>query len=233
MPVATSIDFQLFRYSPDATYLLTQNQLYDNRIAGSAAFEFTSVGQTLLDWEKPDTTVIRPALAGAFNGRLRIKKARIFATALFRNLDYVVLDIPGVAPYKAFPAGAVVKPEWFVVTGVDYYFPRPRLTPGLVFAYKNPASYSSNGTTLVYREFWDVETLPSGYKQAFDILSTKLTLKWDIAPFFVIVSELRYTHDSNRSKFIKSDDDAGRIRVFEDPNITNRLGFFLLTQARW
>jgi hypothetical protein len=232
MPIGTSIDFQLFRYSPDATFLLTQNQIYDNRIAGSAAFEFTTVGQTLLDWEKPDTTVIRPAMAGAFNGRLRIKKARIFATALFRNLDYVVLDIPGVAPYRAFPAGAIVKPEWFVVAGVDYYFPQTRLTPGVVFAYKNPASYTSNGTTLVYREYWDVETLPKGYN-AFDILSAKLTLKWDIAPFFVLVSELRYTHDSNRTKFVKSDDDAGRVRVFEDPNITNRLGFFLLTQARW
>ena len=232
MPVATSIDFQLFRYSPDATYLLTQNQMYDNRVAGSAAFEFTSVGQTLLDWEKPDTTRIRPALAGAFNGRLRIKKARVFLTALFRNLDYVVFDIPGVAPYRSFPAGAIVKPEWFVVAGVDYYFPRTRLTPGVVFAYKNPASYTSNGTTLVYREYWDVETLPQGYN-AFDILSSKLTLKWDIAPFFVVVSELRYTHDSNRSKFVKAEDDVGRIRVFEDPNITNRLGFFLLTQARW
>ena len=109
---------------------------------------------------------------------------------------------------------------------------QPFVKDGIVFAYKNPASYTSNGTTLVYREYWDVETLPQGYN-AFDILSSKLTLKWDVAPFFVIVSELRYTHDSNRSKFIKSDDDAGRIRVFEDPNITNRLGFFLLTQARW
>ncbi|MBL9106041.1 MAG: hypothetical protein JNL82_34285 [Myxococcales bacterium] len=233
MPIGTSIDFQLYRYSPDATYLLTQNQMYDNRIAGSAAFEFTGVGQTLLDWEKPDTVVIRPAMAGAFNGRLRIKKVRLFGTALFRNLDYVVLDIPGVAPYRAFPAGAIVKPEWFIVAGVDYYLPRTRLTPGFVFAYKNPASYTSNGTTLVYREYWDVETLPNGIPTAYDILSSKLTLKWDIAPFFVLVSELRYTHDSNRTKFVKSDDDAGRVRVFEDANITNRLGFFLLTQARW
>lgn len=233
MPIGTSIDFQLYRYSPDASYLLTQNQTYDNRIAGSAAFEFTTVGQTLLDWEKPDTTVIRPAMAGAFNGRLRIKKIRLFGTALFRNLDYVVLDIPGVAPYRAFPQGAIVKPEWFIVAGIDYYLPRTRLTPGFVFAYKNPASYTSNGTTLVYREYWDVETLPQGIPTAYDILSSKLTLKWDIAPFFVLVSELRYTHDSNRTKFVKSSDDAGRVRVFEDANITNRLGFFLLTQARW
>jgi hypothetical protein len=232
MPIGTSIDFQLFRYSPDATYLLTQNQIYDNRFAASGAFEFTGVGQTLLDWEKPDTTVIRPALAGAFNGRLRYKKTRVFATALFRNLDYVVLDIPGVAPYRAFPAGAVVKPEWFVVAGVDYYLQRTRLTPGLVFAYKNPASYTSNDTTLVYREFNDVETLPKG-NPALDIISSKLTLKWDLAPFFVIVGELRYTFDNNRTKFAKSNDDAGRIRVFEDKNITNRLGFFLLAQARW
>jgi hypothetical protein len=231
-PVGTSIDFQLFRYSPDATFLLTQTERYDNRIAGSAAFEFTGVGQNLLEWEKPDNTVIRPALAGAFNGRLRIKKARVFATALFRNLDYVVLEVPGVAPYFAFPQGAVVKPEWFVVAGVDYYFPRTKLTPGVVFAYKNPASYRSNNTTLVYREYWDFEPLPTG-RDALDILSGKLTLKWDLAPFFVIVSELRYTHDSNRTKFVKSDDDAGRIRVYEDKNITNRLGFFLLAQARW
>lgn len=232
MPIGTSIDFQLFRYSPDATYLLTQNQNYDDRFAASGAFEFTGVGQTLLDWEKPDTTVIRPAMSGAFNGRLRWKKTRVFATALFRNLDYVVLDIPGVAPYRAFPQGAIVKPEWFVVAGVDYYLQRTRLTPGFVFAYKNPASYTSNGTTLVYREFNDVETLPQG-NFAYDILSSKLTLKWDVAPFFVVVSELRYTHDSNRTKFVKSNDDSGRIRVFEDANITNRLGFFLLAQARW
>ncbi len=231
-PIGTSIDFQLFRNSPDATYLLTQTQTYDNKMAGSAAFEFTGVGQTLLDWEKPDTTVIRPAMAGAFNGRLRIKKTRLFATALFRNLDYVVLDIPGVAPYKAFPAGAEVKPEWFVVLGADYYIPKTRLTPGVVFAYKNPASYKSNDTTLVFREFNDVETLPKG-NPAFDILSGKLTMKWDVAPFFVILGELRYTHDSNRTKFVKSSEDSGRVRVFEDKNITNRLGFFLLAQARW
>lgn len=231
-PIGTSIDFQLFRNSPDATYLLTQTQTYDNRIAGSAAFEFTGVGQTLLDWEKPDTTVIRPAMAGAFNGRLRIKKTRLFATALYRNLDYVVLDIPGVAPYKAFPAGAEVKPELFAVLGADYYLPRTRLTPGVVFAYKSPASYKSNGTTLVFREYNDVDTLPTG-QNAFDILSGKLTLKWDVAPFFVIVSELRYTLDNNRTKFVKSSEDSGRVRVFEDKNITNRLGFFLLAQARW
>ncbi len=231
-PIGTSIDFQLFRYSPDATYLLTQTQRYDNKIAGSAAFEFTGVGQTLLDWEQPDTTVLRPAMSGAFNGRLRIKKARIFGTALFRTLDFVVLDIPGVAPYRAFPDGAIVKPEWFLVAGLDYYLPSTRLTPGVVFAYKNPASYTSNNTTLVYREFNDVETLPSG-QPALDILSSKLTIKWDISPFFVVVGELRYTFDNNRTKFVKSDSDAGRIRVFEDPNVTNRLGFFLLTQARW
>ncbi len=232
MPIGTSIDFQLFKYSPDATYLLTQNEVYDDKFAASAAVEFTTVGQTLLDWEQPDTTVIRPAMAGAFNGRLRYKKTRVFGTALFRNLDYVVLDIPGVAPFRAFPEGATVKPEWFIVAGVDYYFEKTRLTPGAVFAYKNPASYTSNETTLVYREYWDQETLPKG-QPALDIISSKLTLKWDLAPFFVIVGELRYTFDNNRTKFVKSSEDSGRIRVFEDKNITNRLGFFLLAQARW
>ncbi|MCY1063452.1 hypothetical protein OV090_01685 [Nannocystis sp. RBIL2] len=232
VPIGTSIDFQLFRYSPDASFLLTQNQIYDNRIAGSAAVEFTTVGQTLQKFEEPDTTRIQPAKAAAFLGKLRIKKLRLFANAIYRDLAFVVLSIPGVFPYQTFPREAQVAPELWGSLGFDYYFERSKLTPGAVLAYKSPASIKVGDTTNVYREFWDQEVLPAG-QNPFDILSGKLTLKWDIAPFFVVVSELRYTLDNNRTKFVKASNESGRIRVFEDANVTNRLGFFLLAQARW
>ncbi|WP_434427454.1 hypothetical protein [Nannocystis pusilla] len=232
VPIGTSIDFQLFRYSPDASFLLTQNQIYDNRIAGSAAIEFTTVGQTLQKFEEPDTTRIQPAKAAAFLGKLRIKKLRLFANAIYRDLAFVVLSIPGVFPYQTFPKEAQVSPELWGSLGFDYYFERSKLTPGAVLAYKSPASIKVGDTTNVYREYWDQEVLPAG-ENPFDILSGKLTLKWDIAPFFVVVSELRYTLDNNRTKFVKASNESGRIRVFEDPNVTNRLGFFLLAQARW
>jgi hypothetical protein len=232
VPIGSSIDFQLFRYSPDASFLLTQQQIYDNRIAGSAAFEFTTVGQTLQQFETPDTTRIQPAKAAAFLGKLRIKKLRLFANAIYRDLAFVVLSIPGVFPYQTFPRQAQVSPELWGSLGVDYYFERTKLTPGAVLAYKSPASIKVGNTTNVYREYWDQEVLPAG-ENPFDILSGKLTLKWDIAPFFVVVSELRYTLDNNRTKFVKASNESGRIRVFEDPHVTNRLGFFLLAQARW
>jgi hypothetical protein len=232
MPIGSSIDFRLFKYSPDATLLLTQPQLYDDKIAFSAAIESTVVAQTLLDWEQPDTEKIQPALAGAFIGKLRIRKTRINPSFLFRNLEYVVFNIPGLAPYKAFPDGAEVRPEFFGAIRVDHYFPSPKLTPGIVLAYKRPATYTASGVTTVIRDEDDWETLPRG-EGAFDILAGKLTMKWDVARFFVIVSELRYTLDKNRTKYVQLEGESGRERVFDEANVTNRLGFFMLAQARW
>ena len=232
MPVGSSIDFRLFKYSPDATLLLTQPQLYDDKFAWSIGLEYTLVGQTLLDWEQPNKTKIQPAMAAAMLSRFRYKKFRVSPNIVFRDLSYVVFNIPGLAPYKAFPEEADIRPEFFGALTVDYYFDKPRLTPGVVFAYKRPSTYTSGGTTTVIRDEDDWETLPSG-AGAFDILASKLTLKWDVAPFFVIISELRYTLDKNRTKYVPTAGESGRERVFDDPNVTNRLGFFLLAQARW
>jgi len=233
LPIGTSIDFRLFRYSPNATIYLTQPETYNNKIAWSAALEWTTLGQSRLEFEDPNRAKIVPAMAGAFLGKVRIKKTRINANFVYRDLDFITFNVPGYAPYQTFPASAQVRPEWFVAGGVDYYFQGPRLTPGVIFAYKRPATYTADDVTTVIREWDDKEILPSG-AQALDILSGKLTLKWDVAPFFVVVSELRYTLDHNRTKYVRTSDvEAGAVRVFQDANVTNRLGFFLLAQARW
>ena len=233
MPIGSSIDFRLFKYSPDATLLLTQPQFYDDKFAFSVALEYTAVAQTLLDWDTPNQTVLQPAMAGALMTRLRYKKARLTPALIFRDLSYVVFNIPGLAPYKGFPEGADVRSEAFGALTFDYFFEKPHLTPGVVLAYKRPATYTtSSGSTTVIRDENDWETLPVG-ENAFDIIASKLTLKWDVAPFFVIVSELRYTLDKNRTKYVEVENESGRQRVFDDPNVTNRLGFFLLAQARW
>mgnify|MGYP002619575608 CR=1 FL=1 len=232
MPVGQSIDFRLFKYAPDATFLLTAPVYYDDSWAFNFAQEFTAVGQTLLDWEQPNRTVLVPAFAGASMNQFRWKMSRINLNGIYRNLDFILFNIPGIAPYRASPDGAQTRAEFFVAGGYDYFFQGPRLTPGLNLAYKRPATYTSGGVTTVIRDEDDFETLPVG-ENAFDILAGTLTLRWDVAPFFVIISEVRYTLDKNRTKFVKSDSEAGRERVFQDPNITNRLGFFILAQGRW
>lgn len=232
IPVGTSIDFQLFKYAPDATFLLTAPTFYDDKWSLRVAGEFTGVGQTLLEWEQPDATVIQPAFAGASTNQFRWKKNRININAIFRDLSYVLYNIPGLAPYRAFPDGANTRPEFFIAGGYDYFFEKVHLTPGASLAYKRPATYTSSGVTTVIRDEDDFETLPIG-ESAFDILAGKLTVRWDVAPFFIIVSELRYTLDKNRTRFVKSENESGRERVFQASNVTNRLGFFILAQARW
>ncbi len=150
---------------------------------------------------------------------------------MYRDLSYVVFDIPGVFPYHGFAKDADVSPEWFISAGLDYYFETPHLTPGLIFGYKRPATYSVKDAdnvvhNYVYRDDEDMEILPAG-QDAFDIMTLKGTIKWDVAPFFSVVGELRYTLDKNMSK--KKGDD----RIFHDGNVTNQLGFALLAQAKW
>lgn len=232
MPIGTSIDFRLFKYAPDATFLLTAPIFYDDRWAFSFAGEFTAIGQTLLDWEQPNRSVLVPAFAGASINQFRWKKSRFNLNGISRDLNFVLFNIPGIAPYRASPEQARARSEFFIAGGYDYFFEGPRLTPGFNLAYKRPATYTSGGVTTVIRDEDDFETLPAG-QNAFDILAGKLTLRWDVAPFFVIISEVRYTLDKNRTKFVKSDVEAGRERVFQSANITNRLGFFILAQGRW
>ena len=240
-PIANSVDFRLYKVSPDGPGLLAQKQKYDDGLDWSITGEFTYVAQTLVDFEsftdgsQDLKTVLQPAMAAAGNGKLRFGRLRVHADFIYRNLDYVVFNIPGVFPYKTVPENAQTTPEMFVAGGLDFFFERPRLTPGLIVGYKKPASVTVDGDTVVVRDQYDWQTLVPG-DSAFDILSAKLSLKWDVAPFFVVAGELRYTHDQNRTKLVSSYDEGeseGYTRVYEDDNIVNRLGFALLAQAKW
>ena len=237
IPVANSVDFRLYKTSPDAATLLTENQEYDDGISWSTSGEFTVVGQSLLVFGEADTTTIEPAKAAAVNGKLRWGNARLHADFIYRDLSYVVLNIPGIFPYKTLPKGTDVTPEWFVAGGVDYFFETPHLTPGVIFGYKKPATYTLNDVTTVIRDEFDWETLPLE-EPHYDILAAKLTLRWDVAPFFVVMGELRYTLDKNRARYAAPSDDEGEAEVgdqreFMDETITNRLGFSILAQAKW
>jgi hypothetical protein len=232
IPIQDSVDFRLFKVVPDAGLVMAAPQKYDGGVSWSLSGEYTLVAQSLIKFDDANSSEYVPSSAAAVNGRLLLWRARFHADFIYRDLSYVVFDIPGVFPYHGFPNGADIRPEWFFTLGVDYFFETSRLTPGVIFAYKRPAVYSITDTdgvehNSVYRSVEDMEILPSGQK-SYDILSAKLTLKWDVAEFLAFIGELRYTLDKNKSKI-----GAGNVRVFEDKNVTNQLGFALLAQARW
>ncbi len=250
LPIGTSVDFRLYRVAPDPASVLTAEQQYDSGFSWSLSGEYTCVAQSLLSFEEAEKSIVQPAMASSAIGKLRFGKLRVHADFIFRNPHYVVFNVPGVFPYRAFPEGADLSPEWFVAGGLDYYFEKARLTPGIIFGYKQPATMTTDDSdmstvvgdwptlgagrsTLVIRSEDDWEILPAG-ESAFDIISAKLTLKWDVAPFFVVLGELRYTLDKNRTKYVRDvEHESTGYKKYEDDNVTNRLGFALLAQAKW
>ncbi|MCK9460380.1 MAG: hypothetical protein M0R80_12145 [Proteobacteria bacterium] len=232
LPIQDSVDFRLYKVTPDAAQIIGATQAYDGGFAFSLSGEYTLVAQSLIKFDDANSSEYVPSSAAAVSGKLRLARARFHADFVHRDLAYVVFDIPGVFPYHGFPGGADARPEWFFAVGADYFFETSRLTPGLIFAYKRPAVYSitdSEGVehNSVYRSVEDMEILPSG-QEPFDILSFKATLKWDVAQFLAFVGELRYTLDKNKSKI--GEDNT---REWEKKNVTNQLGFALLAQAKW
>jgi len=230
--VGTSVDFRLYKNDPAIAVEMGKEQKYDDNLAWSTSVEYTYITQSLLDWDKADTTVYQPAMAGNLSGKFRAGKFRLHGDMFYRDLSYILFNIPGISPYKAFPDNGKTTDEWFVAGGIDYYFERPRLTPGVIVGYKHPGTFKTGSVITVFRDEDDWETLPED-KNAYDIISAKSTLKWDVAPFFSMMGEVRYTLDNNRTKYETTDDESGRKRVFEDSDITNRMGFSLLMQARF
>jgi len=236
IPVKESVDFRLYKNTPEASTIITDTQEYDGGISWSLSGEFTTVAQTLLLFEDMDDSKMDPAKAAGVNGRFLWGNARFHADFIYRDLSYVLFNVPGFIPYVTTPRDADVVPEWFIALGVDYFFKIPRLTPGLVFAYKQPAMFSvdtDNGVVnVVVRDENDRETMPIG-ENAYDIIAAKATLKWDVAPFFAVVGELRYTLDNNKTKYKRMEEETGLVREFDEKHVTNRLGFSFLAQAKF
>lgn len=232
-PIANSVDFRLYKPERQEVAIVPEKQIYDKDWALSVSGELTSVWQTLLEWDNPDSTTVQPAMAGAAIAKVRFGKVRLHVDYIYRQLSYVVLDIPGVSPYYAFPQQADITDEWFIAGGIDYYIEALHLTPGFIFGYKQPATWESEGVTTVIKSATDWEQLPPG-QNSYDMLAAKLTLRWDVADFFSFLGEIRYLLDKNSTKYVKVDEgEAGRLRVFQEDNVTNQLGFSLLAQAKW
>ena len=138
----------------------------------------------------------------------------------------------------------------FIAAGADYYLPKLRLTPGIIFGVQQPASFRSpefpgggnnpppalTGTrTVVVRDVNQLSILPETCGAAGTaceaelILSAKATFRWDLSETVAAVGEVYYNYDNNRTTF--RDDVTGVAQPrFEEPNA---LGFNTLLQARF
>jgi len=240
LPIGDSVDFRLYRRDLEAVRRATEEEVYDGGFSHLISSEVTYREQMMLDWDDPETTLYQPAIAGDVNLKMKLGHLRMHADMVYRQLAYILFDVPGLAPFYAFPDDATITDETFVAAGLDYNFPAAHLTLGLIGGYKHPATYqgptdipdaAGDQSIIVVRDLGDLEILPPG-EDASDIISVKPTVRLDLADGFHLLGEVIYTIDKNRTRY-KDDEDGVAERVFEDDTVTNPIGFSLLMQARF
>lgn len=249
-----SADFALYRNDPmvTATRYFARPELLPG-FNWLAAAEFTALGTTLQDIDRPDSTKTQLAYAGDVNLRAQVGHVRLRADFETRSLSYILVNQPSLVPYQDFPAGAQINPELFGVVGFDYFFDRIGLTTGLSAGIERPATFTppagstlsgpimgnTGGTlttaaTIVVRNEGDLSILPEKDNQGrplreVPIFAAKAEVRQDFLEWFACILQVYYQNDGNQTHLVKAYDGTF-LRQFNHPN---QLGFNLTLQARY
>ncbi|MDP8222641.1 MAG: hypothetical protein P9L99_04720 [Candidatus Lernaella stagnicola] len=240
LSIGDSVDFRLYRRDVEKAREAAAPEQYGEGFSHMLSSEVTYREQLMLDWDDPETTLYQPALAGDVNAKLKFGHWRVHTDLVFRQLAYVLFDVPGLAPFYALPTDATITDEYFVAAGFDYHIEAAHLTLGIIGGYKHPATYqgptdvpgiANKQNIIVVRDVGDLEILPAG-EDAMDIIAIKPTFKLELAEGFAVLGEVQYVIDENLTKYEDNENGIAE-RVFEEDKITHILGFNLLVQARF
>jgi hypothetical protein len=165
-------------------------------------------------------------------------------TALYRSLEFILLNTPSFVPFQAFPEEMNVAPELFAALSADYHFPTVGLTPGIQAGVEMPAAVTTfldettvgshapatlNGEhTIIIRANGRPDILPEGDGRV-PLVSVKGSVAWWASDFLTLNAFAFITFDQNATIF-QLESDLTRIRVFDDPV---RFGAALMAQARF
>ena len=240
IPIGIPIDFRLYRNDPLKREDFFRPEIYNDGVSFILQSEFSVLGQTLQDPEHPASTKIQRAMAGDITAKIKIEKFRIFILGVYRDLSYMLFNVPSSPPFVDFSLGIEPQAEYFGYVGFDYFFESAHITPGISFGIQRPAhivtrvnagndpALSLGSQALVFRNETDTEILNPGDNVEL-IYAGKLTLRWDISSIIGAVGEFQVSYDQNR-RLLKQDSTGIPIRVRADPEI---LGFTLMLQARF
>jgi hypothetical protein len=248
----TSIDFRLYQNTPEfADAFLRSAPAYAERFSWLLSLEASYLAQTLGDPDVVGGTTTQPAIAAALNFDTSIGHLDTQVDVVYRDLAFVLFNVPSLDPLNAFPESSEQDPEILAAVSAQYHFEGPRLTPGILIGMQIPAAYrgllptlpappevSTGQQTVVVRNARDLEPLPPG-QDIVPIYSIKATLRWDLSPLISIMTQVLYSRDQNQTRLV--DNEFGfATRVCRDrytspsgcprPDI---LGFAILTQARF
>ncbi len=175
-----------------------------------ASGEFTTLGSTLQDVARPNSTTTQLAYAGDVNLRAQTGHVRLRADFETRSLSYILINQPSLVPYQDFPAGSQIGSELFGVLGLDYFWERIGFTGGLSVGIERPATFTppaggtlpgtlqgnTGGTlatsaTIVVRNEGDISILPEKDAQGraiheVPIFAAKAELREDFLEWFAL-----------------------------------------------
>jgi len=245
IPIVTPIDFRLYRQDASMNFNLAWRETYGPGFSWSVAAEFTSLYQTLSDPERFGSTKLQNAKAAYFDIRTKFDFFRVNFSVVYRDLEFVLFNVPSYVPFEALPTRNVqVNPDIFGALAIDYHFPKLHLTPGFVFGFQRPGSFTANlatnavgtnppGTldgrrTVVVRRQGSFDVLPENAQPTM-IYAFKALLRWDLSDILTVIGEFIFAVDNN-STILKDDPSGIARRVFQIPE---RLGANILVQARF
>lgn len=241
IPLTTSIDLRLYRNDPDFAFKAFRPEAYSADWSYLASASANYLVQNLRQAANPDSTALQPAKAGDVTLRVKNGWHKVSADFVYRDLAYILYNVPSFTPYYDFPKNAKITPEWFVDMGYDYYFEDLRLNPGFIVGYQHPATYAGDTSnafpsvesvgTVVVRRQGDFELLPRG-NTAYDIISMRAFTRWDMSDGMGLIGEVTYTLDKNASRLVRADDGT-ILRKFDKTSVTNRLSVALMLQGRF
>ena len=239
MPVPQSVDFLLYRNDPANPLILFHPERYAaDQFAWSVSAEVDMLEQHLKDFDASGAVKDQTAVGGAIQGVVRAGYLRFSATGIYRDLNYVVRNVPGFIPFETLPKSALTDPELFGSLSADYYIPQYHLTPGVGGGIQLPSTFRSEFTdggvpaqrVIVVRQQGDESILPYN-KDRTAITQARVSIRWDISDMLAITGWVQLVRDNNGTLVVRDPTEGtASLRVFQSPN---RLGAAMAVQARF
>jgi hypothetical protein len=238
----TSIDFRLYQNTPEfADAYLRSSPSFAESFSWLVSLEASYLEQVLGDPDVVGATRVQPAFASALNFDMSLGDWDSQIDLIYRDLSYILFNVPSLDPFNAFPEASEQDPEILAAAGTQLHFPDSHLTPGILLGLQFPAAYRGatpslpnppdslmGDQTVVIRNARNFEPLPTG-ESVLPVFSFKLSLRWDLSPLISTVGQVVFSSDPNQTRLV--DNEFGySTRIFRDPEI---LGFAILTQARF
>ncbi len=239
MPVPRSVDFLLYKNDPNKAMVLFAPEKYKaGELAWSVSAEGSALGQRLKDFDQAGALKDQVALAAAVQGVLKAGYLRLSATGIYRNLNFVVRNVPGFIPFVSLPKDVLTDPELFGAFTADYHFPALHLTPGIGGGLQLPSTFRSQfndggivaSRTIVVRQQGDESILPYN-KDRTPVMQARASVRWDVSEIMALVLWAQYVRDNNGTLVIRDPNEGtASLRVFQSPD---RFGLGTAIQARF